>query len=77
MSNYSSTSNKTDNDSTNRVKNAQGLINDEGNGSRYEYADALENNRNKQAVNAGKLYETELKKHLFNIERKLEFLCKV
>ena len=77
ISNHSSTSTKDDNNSTSSVQNLNVLSIDNGNDSRFDYKDALENIIMEQVTNVGKLYDAELKQHLFNIERKLDVLYEV
>ena len=77
ISNHSIARTDADNDSTNKLQNAQDLNDDEVNTSRYVHTEALENTRKNQIVNVSKLYETELKQHLINIESKLDVLSEV
>ena len=77
ISNHLSNSTKDDNNSTSGVQNLNVLSTYNGNDSRFEYKDALENMIKEQLTSVRKMYETELKQHLFNIERKLDVLYEV
>ena len=77
ISNHSSTSAKNENESTQSVQTAHVLKNDEENDARFKHTNVPENCGQKQVGNIGKLFETELKQHLFYIERKLDVLGEV
>ena len=76
-SNYSSICTNSTKTNDNGNHNEQASNNAKDHSSQKRCTEALESSSNDHRVNVGQSYDTELKQHLINIERKIDVLCKV
>ena len=76
-SNYSSKSTNSTNTNEYRNHNGQASNKAKEHSSKNGCTEASESTLKDNMVNVRQLYDTELKQHLINIERKIDVLCKV